>query len=68
MPTHDDCKKIISKLCFRHGVSPKLVSERLLSSDDKQLMLDGEITLEILDVAIRAWICSGKPNVANGIC
>lgn len=64
--TVDECKKILFKLGMKHGVSPKLISERLLSSEDKEDMLQGLISLETLDCAIRVWMYYGMCNYANG--
>jgi hypothetical protein len=62
----EDCKRILSKLGFQIGVSPKLIAERLLSKEDKEDMMNGLLSIETLDVAIRAWINASMPNYALG--
>lgn len=66
MPSIKACKKILFQLALRYGVSPNLLSTRLLDASDKQLMMDGEITTDVLDVAVRCWIECGVPNYADG--
>lgn len=55
-----ECKRMLFKLAISYGVSPKLISERLLSKEDKQDMLDGFISFETLDCFVRVWIEHGK--------
>lgn len=64
--TTQECKRLLSKLGFAIGVSPSLISERLLSKEDKHAMLNDEISEETLMVAIQAWVNAGMPNYANG--
>jgi hypothetical protein len=64
--TVDECKRSLFKLGIKHGVAPKLISERLLSKDDKQDMLQGLITLETLDFFVTVWKESGMSNYADG--
>lgn len=59
MPTERECKSIILKLAVKHGVSPKLISERLLSTHDKNDMIKGDLTYEILDISVYLWKDSG---------
>lgn len=66
MPTEKECKQILSKLGWEHGVSPRLISTRLLSDSDKQDMLRGEVPIEALDVAVMLWKQAGMPDYANG--
>ena len=66
MPTREECQRTLSRLGLRLGVSPKLISMRLLSDEDKQDMLDGKIDIEELSVAIRAWMDNSMPDYANG--
>ncbi len=58
----DQCRKTIFNLGMRFGVSPKLISERLLSDDDKRDMLTGEINENVLAVAVGAWKDAGMPD------
>lgn len=64
--TVEDCKKMLFKLAIKHGVAPKLISERLLSKDDKEDMLQGVITYEALDCAVSVWKEYGMCNYADG--
>lgn len=63
----DDCKKILFKVGIKFGVSPKLISERLVDAQDKCDMLNGEIPIEYLEVAVKAWQDAGMPNYASGL-
>lgn len=64
--TVDECKKVLFKLGIKHGVSPKLISERLLSKDDKDDMLQGLISFETLDCFVKVWKEYGMCNYSNG--
>lgn len=66
MPTEEQCKKILSKIGFEIGISPKLISTRLLSKEDKDDMLSGELTKEIIIVHVRVWITNKMPDYTNG--
>ncbi len=66
MPTVKECKKLLFKLGIKHGVSPKLISERLLSKEDKNDMLEGLIPYEAIDTAVAVWKESGMCNYADG--
>ena len=65
--TKEDCKRILFKVGIKFGVSPKLISERLLDAQDKCDMLNGEIPVEMLEVAVKAWMDAGQPDYANGL-
>lgn len=62
MPTKDECKKILSKIGFKLGVSPGLISTKLLSYDDKQDMMSGDLSIETLEANIVAWLEGGMPD------
>jgi len=62
----DDCKAIISKVCKKLCVRPRLVVERLLSEDDKNDMRNGELPIEALECAIQVWVSNGMPDYAHG--
>ena len=62
MPTRDECKRILSKLGFKHGVSPNIISTHLLSKDDKNDMLNGQISIDELDCHIKIWVKNGCPD------
>lgn len=64
--TAEDCKKILFKVGIKFGVSPKLISERLLDAQDKCDMLNGEVPIDYLEVAVQAWKDAGMPDYANG--
>lgn len=66
MLTKEDCKKILFKVGIKFGVSPRLISERLLDAQDKCDMLNGEVPIEMLEVAVKAWQDAGMPDYANG--
>lgn len=68
MRTKDECKKILSKLGFKLGVSPKLIATRLLSEEDKADMLNGNLDLNSLESHIKIWIANRMPNYACGTC
>lgn len=68
MPTRDDCKRMISKTAFKCGVSPRLIATRLLSEDDKQDMLNGDLSLEALEAHVNVWKEVGLPDYAHGNC
>ena len=64
--TTSECKSILFKVGLRFGVSPKLISERLIDAQDKCDMLNGEMPIEYLEVAVKAWMDAGQPDYANG--
>lgn len=64
--TVDECKRMLFKLAIKHGVAPKLISERLLSKDDKEDMLAGLVSLETLDCFVKVWKESGMCNYVDG--
>lgn len=49
-------------LCVR----AELISTRLLSKDDKQDMLDGNLPIETLFLATKLWRDYGMPDYTNG--
>lgn len=60
--TKDECKKILFQLGIKFGVSPRLISERLLSDLDKEDMLLGEISIASLEANIELWKASGMQD------
>jgi hypothetical protein len=64
--TREQCQKILFNLGIKLGISPKLISERLLSDLDKVDMMGGVISIEALEYAIGAWRGCGMPNYAHG--
>lgn len=67
MPTARECQTILFNLGLKLGVSPKLISSRLLSLKDKRALMDGSLSIASLEANIVAWIESGMPNHANGL-
>ena len=64
--TKKQCQTILFNLGIKFGVSPKLISERLLSDLDKVDMMAGGVSIEALNAAIEAWMKAGMPDYANG--
>jgi hypothetical protein len=64
--TKEECKKILSKVGFKLGVSPSLITTRLLSDEDKLSMLDGHLTISSLEAAVEVWKDNGMPDYAHG--
>lgn len=62
----EKCKRMLFKAAIKHGVAPKLISERLLSKEDKEDMLNGLITFETLDAHVAVWKKGGMCNYADG--
>lgn len=44
-----------------------LISTRLLSEDDKQDMLRGDLPIEALECAVQCWKDAGMPDYAHGL-
>jgi hypothetical protein len=65
--TKEECKKILSRLGFKLGVSPRLISERLLSDQDKIDMLDGNFEISSLEASVEVWRDNGMPDYAHGM-
>lgn len=42
--TDQECKKLIFRVAIQCGVSPNLITTKLLSDDDKQDMRNGELS------------------------
>lgn len=64
--TKKECQTILFKVGLKFGVSPSLISTRLLDAQDKCDMLNGEIPIEYLEIAVQAWMDAGMPDYANG--
>lgn len=62
----EECKRMLFKAAIKHGVAPKLISERLLSKEDKNDMLEGLVSFETLDCHVRVWKEQGMCNYADG--
>lgn len=66
MPTVEQCRKIIFNLGIKLGVSPKLISLRLLSKEDKEDMLNGLIPSDCLEAHVCVWKETGMRNYSDG--
>ncbi len=64
--TKEECKKILSKVGFKLGVSPNLIATRLLSDNDKKDMLEGDLSIVSLEEAVEVWRDNGMPDYAHG--
>jgi hypothetical protein len=62
----DECKKSIISIGWRCGVPPSFISERLLSKDDKEDMLNNLLPPEVLHVFVETWKEQGMSDVAHG--
>lgn len=60
------CRRMLFKAAIKHGVAPKLISERLLSKADKEDMLNGLVSFETLDCHVMVWKEQGMCNYADG--
>jgi len=65
MRSEQECKKILSKIGFKLGVSPSLISTKLLSKEDKKAMLEGLISEEILELYVSVWKSTGMQDMVN---
>lgn len=61
------CKSKLFKLGIKLGVSPNLISTRLLSKADKEDMLNGLLPDEALEFHVKVWMKAGMPDYANGL-
>lgn len=61
-----ECKSIIFKCGLASGVSPKLISTRLLSDSDKTLMRKGLIEISLLKQFVEVWRDNGMPDQVSG--
>jgi hypothetical protein len=65
MRTQDECKRILSKIGFSLGVSPRIISTKLMDSDDKKDLMSGKLTVESLHTAVKTWIENGMQDMVN---
>ena len=61
--TEQQCKSILFQLGVKYGISPKMISERLLSQVDKDDMAEGRSCLQSLENHVRVWKERGCPNM-----
>lgn len=65
MPSQEECKKIISRVAWKVGISPKLIATQLLSADDKVDMMSGDLKEADLEAAASVWVSNGMPDYVN---
>jgi hypothetical protein len=66
MPTPQECKSKLFRIGMRLGVSPALISTRLLSTEDKHDMVNGLIDTATLETGVKVWVDAGMPDYAKG--
>jgi hypothetical protein len=66
MPTEQECKHMLFNIGLKLGVSPNLISTRLLTKLDKEDMLNGLLPLDALETGVKIWMKEGMPDTANG--
>jgi hypothetical protein len=66
MRSVEECKRILSKIGFKLGVAPNLISMRLLSDEDKKDMLEGLLEIDELEASVEVWRHNGMPDYAQG--
>jgi hypothetical protein len=67
MPTNRECQTILFNLGLKLGVSPRLISTRLLRLDDKKSLVNGSLSIVELEANTVAWMASGMPDYAKGL-
>jgi hypothetical protein len=60
------CKDLLSEIAKMLCVKEEMISNRLLSEEDKQDLLDGNIPIESLITHVKVWIANGMPDYAHG--
>lgn len=66
MRTDKECKSLISSVAWSLGVSPRLISTRLLDDNDKNDLRHGLVSESELECAVEVWRGNGMPDYANG--
>ena len=66
MLTKEECKKILSRIGFKLGVSPNLIATRLLNDCDKMDMMEGKTEISSLEQMVKVWCDNGMPDYAHG--
>ncbi|HWI48384.1 MAG TPA: hypothetical protein VNU45_09210 [Rummeliibacillus sp.] len=61
----EHCKDLLRTIGKMLCVKAELISTKLLSSEDKQDMLDGVITDEALFFAVKGWMEAGMPDYSG---
>lgn len=66
MLTDKQCKELIRSLSWVLGISPRLITERLLDEIDKNDIRQGVLNYDALKLNIELWRDNGMPDYANG--
>ena len=61
----EQCKDLLRIVAKMMCVKAELISTRLLSIDDKQDMLRGDLPIEALIAHVKLWIKAKLPDYAN---
>jgi hypothetical protein len=64
--TKEQCQKKLFNLGIKLGVSPKLISTRLLSAEDKEDMQNGLLPDDALELHVKLWKEHGMCYYSNG--
>lgn len=67
MRTPSECRKILFKIGVELGISPKLISERMLTKEDKISMLNEEISIEGIAEHVKAWKIAGMQDLVGSM-
>jgi hypothetical protein len=62
----EQCKDLLRTVAKVMCVRADLISTRLLSAEDKQDMLNGDITIDDLLIHVKVWKENGMCNYADG--
>lgn len=62
----EHCKELLKTIAKMLCVKAELISNHLLSKEDKNDMLNDEIPIESLILHVKVWMQAGRPNYANG--
>jgi len=63
--TQRQCQQLLFKIGMKLGVSPKLISSRLLSIEDKEDIMAGVIDSDYLETAVIVWMNNGMCDYVN---
>lgn len=64
----EHCKDLLRTIAKMFCIKAELISTRLLSSDDKDDMVNGLVPIDSLVTAVRVWKENGMPDYTNGTC
>lgn len=65
MPTATECKALLTKIGFKVGISPRLISLKLLSPGDKKDMLAGLYSQDEIEAHVRTWLANGMHDYVS---